>query len=103
MKVLNLAVAVSGTAVAAQAAVELTATPFVAGRDVVGVIAPVGMGGTPSVTIEGSDDGTTWVVLATNTTLGLQMVNLVLRAFMRFNVGTVGTGGTYNAYLLNGT
>lgn len=103
MKVLNLAVAVSGAAVAAQAAVELTATPFVAGRDVVGVIAPAGVTGTPSVTIEGSDDGTTWVVLATSTALGMQMFNLILRPFMRFNVGTAGGAGTYNVYLLNGT
>lgn len=103
MKVLDLAVGFAGDAVAAEDAVELEATPFLAGRDVVAVIAPVGVTGAPSVTIEGSNDGTTWVVLATNATLGLSMTNVVCRAFMRLNVGTAGTAGTYNAYLLNGT
>lgn len=103
MKALTLASAVSGTAVAAQAAVSLTATPFLAGRDVVAVVNPIGITGTPTILIQGSDDNTTWTTLATHTSLGSTMYNVVARRYMRTNVTVASGAGTFNAYLLNGT
>lgn len=103
MKCLVLAEGVSGSAVAAQTAVTLTATPFVSGRDVVGVIAPADLTGTPNHRIQGSDDNIAWVDLMTNTTLALKMQTIILRPYMRFNVVTGGTAGLASAYLLNGT
>lgn len=103
MKTLVLAEGVSSASVAAQSAVQLVATPFLSGRDVVGVIDLTGTTGSPVAKIQGSDDGTTWVDLMTSSVLGHREGNFKLRQFMRFNVTTAGTGGVASAYCLNGT
>jgi len=103
MKTLVLAEGVAGGAVAAASAVQLVATPFLAGRDVVGVIDFTGTTGTPVGKIQGSDDNVTWVDLMSSSILGLKMGNFKLRQYMRFNITTGGTGGFASAYCNNGT
>lgn len=103
MKTLILGDNVSATAVAAQSAVQPLATPFLAGRDVIGRIVMNGVTGTPTVKIQGSDDNSTWVDLMTNTTLVDKAANIKLRPYMRLNVTVVGGAGTVSAYCDNGT
>ena len=103
MKTLVLAEGVAGGTVAAQSAVQVLATPFLAGRDVVGVIDFTGTTGSPVGKIQGSDDNSTWVDLMTSSVLGQRQGNFKLRQYMRFNITTGGTGGVASAYCLNGT
>lgn len=103
MKTLSLGDSVSATAVAAQTAVVPLATPFLAGRDVVGHINMNGVTGTPTIKIQGSDDNSTWVDLMTNTTLTDKQGNFKLKPYMRLNVTVVGGAGTVSAYCTNGT
>lgn len=98
MKVLALAEGVA-TTVAAQAAVRLRATPFLAGRDVVATITYHDTTGTPNGRIQGSDDGTTWVNLLTSTVLGTKKGTINMREYMRFNQTAAGTGGVVSAYI----
>lgn len=102
MKTLVLAEGVAGGTVAAQSAVQLVATPFLAGRDVIGTINFTGTTGTPVGVIQGSDDNSTWVTLMTSSVLGLRMGNFKLKPYMRFNITTGGTGGVASAYCNNG-
>lgn len=102
MKTLVLAEGVSSAAVANQAAVQPLATPFLAGRDVVGVIDLTGTTGTPTAKIQGSDDNSVWVDLMTSTVLGHKEGNFKLKQYMRFAVTVAGTGGVASAYCLNG-
>lgn len=102
MKVIVLADNVSATAVANQTAVQLLATPFLAGRDVVATIDPNAVTGTPNFRIQGSDDNTTWVDLATSTSLGEKVFNIKCRPYMRFGVFTVGGAGIVTAHISNG-
>jgi hypothetical protein len=103
MKTLVLAEGVAST-VAAQAGVALVATPFLAGRDVVGCIDLTGVTGSPVAKIQGSDDVafTTPVDLMTSSILGLKKGNFKLMKYMRFNITTAGTGGVASAYCDNG-
>ena len=106
MKTLILAENVSATAVANQSAVQPLATPFLAGRDVVAVIDASAATGTPNLRIQGSDDNSTWVDLATSsgaTALGHREFNIKLRPYMRFGVFTAAGAGVVSAYCLNGT
>lgn len=102
MKTLILAQGVSATAVANQTAVQLLATPFLAGRDVVSTIDPSGVTGTPTFKVQGSDDNTTWVDLHTSTSLGQSNANIKLRPYMRFGVTVVGGAGVVTARCDNG-
>jgi len=102
MKTLVLADNVSATAVASQSAVLLVATPFLAGRDVVGFINMNGVTGAPNIKIQGSDDNVTWVDLMGNTTLVDRQANFKLRQYMRVTVAGAGGAGLYSAYCNNG-
>jgi hypothetical protein len=102
MKTLILADGVNAGTVANQSAVQPLATPFLAGRDVVAVLDFQGTTGTPVGKIQGSDDNTNWVDLATSSTLGHREFNIKLRPYMRAAVTTAGTGGVLSAYCLNG-
>jgi hypothetical protein len=94
--------AVSLTAVAAQTAVALTGTPFAPGFNGVIVYSMTGATGTPTVKVQGSADGTTWVDLLTVSaiTAFLKLSEVTLYAQMRLNVTVVGTAGTVSAYIL---
>lgn len=99
MKTLELGAGVSLTAAAAQAAVRSRVTPFLAGREVVATINMAGATGTPTVLIQGSDDGTTWTTLLSSTVLGLKKSTIKTREYMRVNVTAAGTAGNVSAYL----
>lgn len=103
MKTLSLAANVSATAVANQAspaASNFTKTPFLAGREAVVSIDPIGATGTPTFKVQGSDDNSTWVDLHTSTLLGRSVATITLRPFNRFAVTVAASAGTVSATLL---
>lgn len=102
MKTLILATGVNAAAVANQTAVQPLATPFLAGRDVVSVIDPSGVTGTPTFKVQGSDDNSVWVDLHTSTSLGQSVANIKLRPYMRFVVTVAGAAGVVSAHCDNG-
>lgn len=102
MKMLMLAESVSGTAVAAQTAVGLTATPFLDGRDVIARLISNGLTVTPTILIQGSPDNSTWTTLATHTVLVDKEYNIKASRYMRTNVTVAAGAGTFSCYLNNG-
>ena len=100
IKVLGEAVALN--AVAAQTAVAMNATPFSPGFNGVVVFSMTGATGTPTVKVQGSADGTTWVDLLTVSaiTAFLKLAEVTIYAQMRLNVTVVGTAGTVSAYVI---
>lgn len=102
MKTIALAEGVSATAVANQTALSganFTKTPFLAGRECIAAIDTAGVTGTPNARIQGSEDGTTYVDLLVNTTLGRKEATVKIYPFMRFGVFTAGGAGVYSAHL----
>lgn len=103
MRTLVLGEAIVATGTVAQTAVNTNVTPFLSGRDVVGYINMNAVTGTPSVSIQGSDDNSVWTTLLTNATLTDRQGNFLAKQFMRVNQTAAGTAGTYSAYLNNAT
>ena len=103
MRTLVLGEAIVATGTVAQTAVNTNVTPFLSGRDVVGYINMNAVTGTPSVSIQGSDDNSVWTTLLTNATLTDRQGNFLAKQFMRVNQTVAGTAGTYSAYLNNAT
>lgn len=94
--------AVSLTAAAAQTAVKMDGTPFTPNFNAVVTVHLAGATGTPTVKVQGSNDGgTTWVDLLTVTAITglMKKAEVTLCAQMRLNVSVVGTAGTCAAYL----
>lgn len=101
MDILQLGKDVDATAVAAQAAVEPTQTPFIAGREAIAVVSVDGVTGAPSIKVQGSDDGVTWSDLVTVAAQGpAVLAKVTVQAQMRLNVATAATAGKVSAYLL---
>lgn len=101
LKVLGEAVALDE--VAAQAAVDFDATPFSPGFNGVVVFSMTGATGTPTVKVQGSDDGgTTWsdLLVVSSITAFLKLADVTLHAKMRLNVTVDGTAGTVSAYVI---
>ncbi len=94
MTMLKVMPAVDFTAVAAQAAVELGATPFQLGGNAL-MYFPAAIGGSGVVTLEGSPDGTTWSTIRTLNAAqtASRWVELTdLPKYIRTSVTTIGTG-----------
>ncbi len=102
MKTLILGEGASGTAVANQPAVNAKASPFLEGRDVVLFINSNGLTGSPTILVQGSSDGTTYVTLATHTVLYSKQYNIKHYNYMRLGMTVAGGAGTFSAYLNNG-
>jgi hypothetical protein len=102
MKALILATNVSAAAAAAQTAVQATATPFLSGRDVICHIEKTGVTGTPTIKVQGSDDGTTYTDLVSSTTLTNVVSNIKCMRYNRVNVTVAGSAGTINVWFENG-
>lgn len=102
MDILALGEGVSLTAAAAQTAKQPANTPLLPGFEAIAAVNLDGATGTPTVKIEGSDDGgTTWTELLTITDLNaLKLAKITLHADMRLNVSVVGSAGKVSAYLL---
>lgn len=99
LKILGEDVALTGDA--AQTAVTCDETPFAPGFNGIVTVSLAGPTGTPTVLIEGSDDGTTYTTLLTITDITQLLVKaeVTIYAYMRLNVTEVGTAGTVTAYL----
>ena len=94
--------AISLTAAAAQTAVSMDGTPFAPGFNAVLTVHLAAATGTPTVKVQGSNDGgTTWTDLLTVTAITglLKKAEVTVYAQMRLNVSVVGTAGTCAAYL----
>lgn len=89
------------TSAVAQTALEMDSTPFAPGFNAVATINLTGATGTPTVLIEGSDDGTTYTTLLTVAAITASMVKaeVTLKKHMRLSVSVVGTAGTVSAWL----
>ena len=86
---------------AAGAGAAVRATPFVEGREAVAVVDVRGVGGTPTIRLQGSDDGTTWTDLVVHTgNPPAKMAQITIPKYLRYNVTAAGTAGTANVYLL---
>lgn len=102
MKLKILGEAVSLTSAVAQTAVAMDGAPFTPNFNAVVTVHLAAATGTPSVKVQGSNDGgTTWVDLLTVTAItGLvKKADITLYKQMRLNVSAVGTAGTCSAYL----
>ncbi len=101
MKLYAIAEGLSLAATGAGAAVELNATPFVQGRGAVLMVDVRGVSGSPTLRVQGSDDGTTWTDLVVHTgNPPAKMAQVTIPKFLRYNVTAAGTAGTANVYLL---
>lgn len=92
---------VDATAVAAQTAVTLGTAPFVTKGNSFYVVSLAGVTGTPTIKIQGSDDGSTWTDLKsiTDITQYLYIGEITNYASVRLNVTAGGSAGTVTAYL----
>ncbi|MGH3632693.1 MAG: hypothetical protein ACRDTS_01050 [Mycobacterium sp.] len=104
MQSLALAENIAADAVAAQAGVALTATPFYPGRSVVGVVVYSGnMAAAATVKIQSAPDNATWTDQLTSSTLVGKFGVVGTDNYMRANCTAAGTAGSkYSAYLLGG-
>lgn len=96
-------VGTDATAVAAQTAVQPEAAPnFAPGYNAIAVIACKGVTGTPDIVIQGSDNGTDWTDLLSYDALTADILTaeVTVQAYMRANVLTGGSAGTFEAFLL---
>lgn len=100
MKISSLANNVSAAAVAAQAAVDCDATPFLPGRKAILDLDLFGVTGSPVIKVQGSNDGSTWTDLVSHTALVRSLYEVEVYAEMRANVTTAGTAGTFSATLI---
>lgn len=105
MQALALAENVAADAVAAQAWVALSTTPFYPNRGCVGVICVSSdMAAAATIKIQSSpDDGTTVNDQLTQASLVTKMGSIGTDGYMRANCTVAGTAGSkYSAYLLQG-
>ncbi|HET9680316.1 MAG TPA: hypothetical protein VFP95_07140 [Gammaproteobacteria bacterium] len=100
MKVVILGEDVDLTAAVAQAAIEMDATPLIAGREAVLVAQTAAEAGSTVMKVQTSDDNVNWTdVLTLNADTPVRIAQLKLAKYLRLNVTTAGTAGTGSAYL----
>lgn len=103
MNVVALGESVALNSAAAQTAVDLDATPLIAGREGVLIASTVWMAGGAVMKVQTSDDGSSWTDVLTINAQGPTVVKKVtLKNKARLNVTSAGTGGTGSAYLVGG-
>lgn len=100
-KLFTLAAGAVLTSAVAQPAKLMLETPFSQGFNTIASINLTGATGTPTVLIEGSDDGTTYSTLMTVAAITESLVKaeVVLKKYMRARVSVVGTAGTVSAWI----
>lgn len=102
MQVLPLGENIAADAVAAQAGIQLVATPFYPGRQVVAIVDYSGnMAAAATVLVQSAPDNATWTTVMTSSTLVPKYQNVATDLWMRMNVTVAGTAGSKcSAYLL---
>lgn len=100
-KITNLASAVALTGTVAQTGVDNgNKTPFLPNRKIrARVEISADATGAPTIKVQGSDDNSTWVDLATFAGLASNEQMVTAYRYMRANQTVAGGAGTYNAFI----